>query len=399
MREGSLLEIAKDRLRIPELWRLRGWPGNPGKSCHCPYRPDRSESGSIIPATDGRLFKDFASGETFDAPALLARVEDMSNEAACRLFIDLAGVTSADVENARWTSQPTSRQIAKHPTKPELPALEIGKDTELRALADLRAVSVEAVHLASARGQLLFADSIEGRAWVITDRERWNAIARRLDGKSWERLPSKPKARTLRGSWASWPIGLPESSKFPAIALVEGSPDALAAFDFAVAQKSSDDLGVVTMAGASMNIPEICLPAFANKRVRIFVHDDPAGRAAFARWASQLTGAGAVVDGFDFSGLLRADGAAVKDLNDLCLVGPASLEQWRELIDACMSFVPPPPATSVEAKTAALAAKLLTPSERETMRSAGFANDPLVLCAVQTFNARILPADAPMEED
>ena len=30
------LALAKDRLRIPELWRLLGLPGEPAKSCRSP---------------------------------------------------------------------------------------------------------------------------------------------------------------------------------------------------------------------------------------------------------------------------------------------------------------------------------------------------------------------------
>lgn len=87
----SLIKIAKDKLDIPTLWRLRGWPREPGKECFRPYAPeDTRKSGSVF--NHGQLFRDFKSGETLDAPALLAAVEGMSNSAACMMFIDLAGV-------------------------------------------------------------------------------------------------------------------------------------------------------------------------------------------------------------------------------------------------------------------------------------------------------------------
>src|SRR5437870_11975614 len=83
------LELAKERLTISQLAALRGWSWTPGKSCRIPYQQDRNASGSIL--AGDRLFHDFTSGETLDAPALLARVENITNEAACKLHIHLAG--------------------------------------------------------------------------------------------------------------------------------------------------------------------------------------------------------------------------------------------------------------------------------------------------------------------
>ena len=40
-------ESAKERLTIPELWRLLNLPGNPGRSCRSPFREDRNPSFSV----------------------------------------------------------------------------------------------------------------------------------------------------------------------------------------------------------------------------------------------------------------------------------------------------------------------------------------------------------------
>lgn len=119
------LEIAKDKVTIPQLWDLRGWPGKPGRSCRVPYRPDHAPSGSVL--ADGKLFHDFTTGENFDAPALLARVEELTNEAACRLFLTLAGVDSRDVREV-----PSARIVARAAAppdaaraKPKLPTLRV----------------------------------------------------------------------------------------------------------------------------------------------------------------------------------------------------------------------------------------------------------------------------------
>jgi len=392
----SPLQIAKVRLRIPELWALREWPGKPAKSCQFPDGTDKKPSASVF--REGLLLRDFRSGKTYDAPALLAEVEQLAPEAACRLFIELAGVSRQDVDEAH-SMPPQARQRSgnaetpEQREKPRLPPLERGSDADFAALSILRAVSVEAVRLASARGLLWFAHSTQEncRAWIVTDRERRNAIARRLDGLPWQRLPSKPKARTLRGARASWPIGLPEAGDFPGIALCEGAPDFLAAFHFALLQGMAERLAPVCMAGAGLRIPPECLPAFAEKRVRIFVHDDKAGRDAFDAWAQQIESAGGIVDGFDVSGLLRDDGAPVKDLNDLCRIGAESWEQWRALVDSCMSFMPAPPVA--ENADASRAAKLLTHSEREILRRAGLEDDPLILRAVEIFGGRIMETE------
>lgn len=396
----SPLEIAKERLRIPKLWELRGWPGKPGMACRFPDGTDKNPSASVF--RDGRLLRDFRSDKTYDAPGLLGAVENLTPEAACRLFIALAGVTRENVNGECAITRPSrgweaNRDVAKKKTKADLPHLECGTEAELEALAALRSVSVDACRLATARGFLWFADSGEGRAWIVTDRERWNATARRLDGHPWKCLPSNPKARTLRGSWASWPIGLAESEAFAAIAITEGAPDFLAAFHFALQEGVADQISPLCMAGAGLWIPSECLPAFHGKRIRIFVHDDKAGRAAFERWAEQIQGAGGTVDGFDFSEMLREDGSPVGDLNDLCHIGAESLKQWGSLVESFMSFAPTQvpvdtlaSVTHQEQNIAAASARMLTPSEVQIIRDSGLENDPLTIRALELFDAQII---------
>ena len=44
----SPLEVAKERIRIPDLWRELGLEGEPKKTCRCPFHEDRSPSFSIF---------------------------------------------------------------------------------------------------------------------------------------------------------------------------------------------------------------------------------------------------------------------------------------------------------------------------------------------------------------
>ena len=51
-------------------------------------------------------------------------------------------------------------------------------------------------------------------------------------------------------------------------------------------------------------------------------HNDPAGQEAAQRWSSRLSVVAHRIEVFQFTGLVRADGQPVKDLNDLCPVDP-----------------------------------------------------------------------------
>jgi hypothetical protein len=92
------------------------------------------------------------------------------------------------------------------------------------------------------------------------------------------------------------------------------------------------------MLGAGCRLPEDTLRFLEAMPTRIFVHNDAPGLAAAKRWAKQLAGAGAHVSGFTFDGLIRSDGAPVKDLCDLASISSESWEENRELIETAMFF-------------------------------------------------------------
>lgn len=380
----GMVALAKDRLTIPALWEMRGWPGKPGKSCRFPDGSDRRASASVF--ADGQLIKDFRSGDLLDAPALLARVENTSEADACRLFLRLAGVTGADA--AAPLPPPPAPRVPAEPVRvrPSFPALECGTAADVAALAKLRGVSPAAVSLAMDRGLLHFADSREGRAWLVADSARWNFIARRLDGRGWRCLGDK-KARMPRGGWAAWPIGIADAAPFPALAIVEGGPDALAAFHFAHAAGVADRVAVLVMASAGMTIPAQCLDGLEGKRARIFMDADKWGAAAFERWAGQLAGAGVTVDGFSFDGLTRADGEPVKDLCDALQLSEESRARWGQLVAGCMDFAReagPAHCVSADDPAGRILARLPAP-QRQLVAGTEFARDEGFLAAVEMF--------------
>jgi hypothetical protein len=332
------LELAKERLTIPDLAALRGWQWEPGRSCRVPYRADKSPSGSVY--ADGLLMFDHATGETLDAPAILAKVEGLSPADACRLFIELARIRPEECDGDRHRARIPVQRIPEAPpplpAKPELPPLHAPRDGHLRAIAWIRGLDLAALEIAVSRG-LLWVCQWRGLAcWAVTDAARWLCQVRRMDGRPFTRKDGSTfKAWTLPKCRAGWPLGIAESSaeKGGLIAICEGGPDMLAVLHLASALGCADRVAPVAMLGASARIVADALPLFAGKRVRIFPHADTAhedgtapGLEAAARWQDQLTAAGADVDVFDLAGIPGADGVLCKDLNDLARVPVASLD-------------------------------------------------------------------------
>ena len=82
---------AKDRLRIPTLWRRLVLPGEPPACdgvCRSPFREDSSPSFSIY--AGGTRFKDHGSGDGGDAITFLAMARRIGNREAVLEFLDLA---------------------------------------------------------------------------------------------------------------------------------------------------------------------------------------------------------------------------------------------------------------------------------------------------------------------
>lgn len=335
----DMLSQAKDRLKIPELAAALFPSWRPGKTCRSPFREDRRPSFSVF--DEGRRWRDFGSNEHGDAVDFLARARGLSKADAVHEFLRLAGVGPRREATSLGAIMPTvmarvEAAVNGDQRKLVLPAdMHEGSTAELRLLAALRGLNVEALRLATDRGLLRFATMQDGdsriTAWLVTAGDQRNAQARRLDGLTWQSLPGEPKAKTLAGSQAAWPIGITEARSFPCVALVEGGPDLLAAHHFALAEDMQDHVAAVAMLGASLSIPDDAMPLFAGKRVRIFPHLDDAGQDAAARWERQLVDIGAEVDCFSLAGVRKVDESAVKDLNDLAFLHADDFEEDRAL--------------------------------------------------------------------
>ncbi len=325
---------AKQRLQIPELWRQLNLPGKPTKSCKSPFRDEKKPSFSVH--ANGWKFNDFGSGEHGDAVDFLALATGLSKPEACKRFIAMAGGELVSPLPVRKTppAPPQARQ------KPSLPDMRRGTKAELETVAALRNVSVAACILADSVGLLRFAEWKGKPAWIVTDGERLNAQARRMDGGKWETIEGKLKAQTLPGCWASWPLGIKAGRHYPNFLLCEGGPDLLGALHFIHELDAESSHFPIAMLGASQRIHTDALPLLANKRVRIMAHANTptdkhplgAGREAAERWAAQLATVGAEVDCADFTGLRKADGSPINDLNDCTQIHPGDAGQLENLL-------------------------------------------------------------------
>lgn len=324
----SMLADAKARLNIFALWIHFNFTGKPSANCHSPFRKDAKPSFSVN--ADGTLWHDFSTGEAGDAIDFFQRATGLSQKDACKKFIELAGGHCTPAPRAACPRPADAKP------KPVFPDFRRGTADDFQQLASLRNIGREGIEWASERGLLCFAMLKNCPAWIVTDSARVNAQARRMDGLQWEHIGAK--AWTLPGSWASWPIGIAEAKEFSAIALCEGGGDFLAAHYLALCEQATHhakrdvQCSPVAMLGASQRIHADALPLFAGKRVRIFGHDDEAGRGAVERWAAQLASAGADVDAFSFAGLVQTDGKPVKDLNDSLLMDVASFARVERML-------------------------------------------------------------------
>lgn len=317
---------------VPDLWQRLALPGEAprlNRKFKSPLRPDRSPSCVIYAGKDGcQRFADKSRNVDVDAIGFLAEATGLDRREACRKFLELAG--GGSFGGATLSPAPPLPQPEPARGKPVLPAdLHRGSPGELERLAGLRGLSVAGVTLASARGLLRFGTVCRVPCWLVLDASGQLAQARRLDGQPFPAFGDigTRKSHTLKGSRQGWPLGIREAADFPAVLLVEGGPDLLAACHF-IARAKRSDLAPVAMLGAGNRIPADALPSFAGKRVRIFLHADPAGRDAAARWAWELEiesgGNVGPVDAFRLDGLTLPGGQLVSDLNDVARMHPAA---------------------------------------------------------------------------
>ncbi len=85
------IQEAKERIRIPDLWRILNITGKapaPVEVVRSPFRDDTRESFSIF--ADGKMFKDHGTGEGGDAISFYAMARGIENREAVKEFVAMA---------------------------------------------------------------------------------------------------------------------------------------------------------------------------------------------------------------------------------------------------------------------------------------------------------------------
>ncbi|WP_395740328.1 hypothetical protein [Prosthecobacter sp.] len=327
MSTAGLIRELKARLRIDEAWRLLHLPGEAGRCCKSPFRPEERHASFSVYA-EGTRAKDHATGETFDVVDFIKKALDCDTAGAVRWMREQAGA------GREATPQAPKRQ-AERKARPWPPMLR-GNAQELDALAKLRTLSLPAVRLADERGFLHFGQQWGRAFWCITDAARRGAELRRMDGELWPGFGEVPARKAHCYGDKTWPVGLMEAESFPNLLFVEGVGDFLAAHAVIDGEGRAADVAALCCMGAAVQLlPEVAA-RLTGKRVRIIPQMDEPGQRAALSWARSLRNAGAKVDGFSLAGIRDAAGESIKDLGDLFAKASAeSIRAHPELLEVC----------------------------------------------------------------
>jgi hypothetical protein len=337
------IESAKERLRIPELWRILALAGEPPTRDRVkfpsPLRPDAHPSCSFY---DGcKLMTDWSDGKHYDAISFLGEALGLKNGEAIRRFVEIANGRPVTVDCPPiFRDQPKAKA-----ERPVLSGFKRASRRELELIAESRRIDTRAVELAQDLGTLRVGEVCGYPSWVLFDESGLCVEGRRLNRRPFPAVSNgkvqlgERKAHTLRGSRKDWPVGILPVKEYrqftEAILLVEGGPDYLAALHFALEQRRTGVLPVAIL-GRGQGLrglhPE-SLQYFRGRRVRIVPHNDPDGGSYLSavRWAKQLRAVEAKVDCFHLKDLQTVTGEAVKDLNDCCELAANQAAELEEL--------------------------------------------------------------------
>jgi hypothetical protein len=313
----STITDLKARYTIAQAWRDLGLSGEPAKTCRSPF-PSDHKNGDAHPSfsvfADDTRWKNQATGEGGDVFDLVKKARACDTAAAVTWVRERLGIGR--------------EQPALGGAKP-WPELRPGTREEHARLAALRHIAPEAVALAAERGFLHFGALWRQPFWALTDRRRKLVEFRRLDGEPWPAFGRLTERKShCMGSGKDWPIGTLEAAPCVTVAWLEGAPDFLAFWHFAIIERRTESVAPVAMLGAANHrLAADALVQFRGKQVVLYPHADAAGRTASKAWARQLRAAGASLAAFDLSGIEKDDGTPGKDLNDLSFMSADCFEK------------------------------------------------------------------------
>ena len=325
---GVDVDELKAQMPMPNLMQKLGLEDHCKKSCRSPFRDDKQPSFSVYQNAGLWFFKDHATGQSGDEIHLIATHYHLDprrdfKEVIAR-YADLAGCSSQT-----FTAKPPLKRPGR---RVNLCEFHRPSPHELSTLAKSRPYSIAGLEWASERGLLKIGKLFGYEVYVVTDDTQQLAEARRVDGGEFS---GGRKCHALPGSNKGWPVGISEATNYSAIAILEGIPDLIEAHTYILFEQAShrDKRDVhclpVGMLGASTVITEEALPFFTGKHVRIFCHNDKAGREAGEKWATQIHSHSPVkIDFFSFEGIVDDDGCEISDLYDT--TRRASRDSWDQ---------------------------------------------------------------------
>lgn len=325
---------AKRRVLLPELARILRIPGKiperDGELVPC-FWHERHKHGDSRPSFNFHSgltrYRCFGCGCTGDAGDMIAEFCGILQEDGLRRFIEIAGGESSPAHPLPSRAPMAAKEAPaldpwndspeKAAKRKGWPTLRRGTDAELAAVAYLRSLNVATMNAADRLGWLRFCELAGRPSWALVSDCGRMAQVRKLDGGEWERAGHKFKAWSLPGSCAAVPLGLKSLvDDIAFIAIASGGPDFLALLELVNIEGRESDCAILGVLGESVKLAAPVVKRCGGRRVRLFAHNDEAGRRAAAVWAEQLNEAGATCDAFDF------DAFGCKDLNDFLKLKP-----------------------------------------------------------------------------
>jgi hypothetical protein len=397
-RKAQAKEIAnfiKNHYSIYDLWDTFHLEGNPRKkTVDSPWAAHGSMSFSVF--DNGRLFKDWSTGEKGDVITFFGKIHQIDsnkealikfaeflklNDRQRRIEIEKRPVVEARQEELRplakfyeldcYLPQSTDPLILKmRSLKGPSPSyhyttIRTGSDYEIRQVAALRTIPYHGLLEAHNRGLLRFGLFKNRPAFFVLDNSYYSVQARRMDGKPYQiprerknqQVYDEAKGLTLMNSHPSWPLGLADAQHRREIYFVEGGPDFLAAIASRCSVDRPDE-GFVCMLGVEQTIHPDALPLFKGKNIHLLMQNDTPGIRACNKWRDQLTAAGAIIKTIYFP---PAEG---KDINDvISSYTPDPFAQPKAHAAKKTEKKSPPPAISLPTIE-------LTPSSKEVRQLA-----------------------------
>lgn len=303
------LELAREKLPLPELMEVLGFGELAKKSAKSPFRDEKTASFGIY-NSDGRWrWKDHGTNEGGDEVDFLGKIRALDNKSAIEEFIRIAGV-----EKQR-SNQPPNGNYSNGSSGPWKKYKQSATEEFIEQIADERMVSQSTV-------RWMVANNILGADCVQPAFKNGNGAHVRQDDGTWRFIPAGIKVESLT-------FGNNQAKEVYAF---ESQWDALAIADI-IGNESLDDKLFVVTRGASNG--KLVGDHAVGRKVYAFPQNDvakPGGKIPSEEWMKDVSASckGSV---------LRVDTPkAFKDANDWCAEGNATKS---DVIKAIRSAIDP----------------------------------------------------------